>query len=79
MVRFLAFLALSSLVAFAVAIPGDNSYGGKCDYEGEMKCAGEKEFATCDHGYFVLRKCAKGTVCRPHGDSILCDFPKHGY
>ncbi|KAJ7722600.1 hypothetical protein B0H16DRAFT_1737644 [Mycena metata] len=79
MVRFLAFLALSTLLALASAIPTeDDSYGGKCDYEGELKCVGKK-FATCDHGYFVIRDCAPGTVCRPQGKSIVCDFPSHKY
>ncbi|KAJ7033555.1 hypothetical protein C8F04DRAFT_1260811 [Mycena alexandri] len=77
MVRFIAFLALSTLLTLASAIPTDDSYG-KCDYEGEMKCVGHK-FATCDHGYFVIRDCAKGTECRPQGKSIVCDFPSHGY
>jgi hypothetical protein len=42
-----------------------STHGGKCYRQGEMKCVGN-DFATCDHGYFVIRRCAKGTACREH-------------
>ncbi|KAJ6557835.1 hypothetical protein B0H19DRAFT_1261426 [Mycena capillaripes] len=81
MVRFIIFLALSTLLVTSSAFPTDSndssdtyhSDGGKCYKEGEMKCVGD-DFATCDHGYFVIRRCGKGTACRPFGGSILCDY-----
>ncbi|KAJ7437187.1 hypothetical protein FB451DRAFT_1417001 [Mycena latifolia] len=85
MVRFTIFLALSTLLISTSAFPTDsNDYSdphhsdrGKCHKEGEMKCVGDA-FATCDHGYFVIRRCGKGTACRPFGGSILCDY-RHDY
>lgn len=40
-----------------------HSDGGKCYKEGEMGCVGD-DFVTCDHGYFIIRRCGKGTACR---------------
>jgi hypothetical protein len=46
-----------------------------CSLEGEMRCQGTG-FVTCDHGVWVFRDCAPGTVCRPFNGSILCDWPQ---
>ncbi|KAJ7893787.1 hypothetical protein B0H13DRAFT_2339520 [Mycena leptocephala] len=81
MVRFAGVLALLTLLVMSLASPTDsNDYsdshhsdGGKCYKEGEMKCVGD-DFATCDHGYFVIRRCGKGTACRRFEGSILCDY-----
>ncbi|KAJ7278399.1 hypothetical protein C8J57DRAFT_1306848 [Mycena rebaudengoi] len=76
MVRFTSFFALSILLATVAAVPSeysDSYHGEKCRKEGEMICVGDN-FATCDHGRFVLRYCALGTACRPFRKSILCDY-----
>jgi hypothetical protein len=46
-----------------------------CTKEGAMRCRGTG-FVTCDHGVWVKRACAPGTVCRRHHGSILCDRPR---
>jgi hypothetical protein len=46
-----------------------------CTVNGAMECA-ETGFVTCDHGTWVYRDCAPGTVCRPSEGSIICDWPQ---
>jgi hypothetical protein len=40
---------------------------------GEMKC-NYSGFDTCVNNEWVYRECASGTVCKPSGESIVCDF-----
>jgi hypothetical protein len=44
-----------------------------CPVEGAMECDGTG-FRTCDHGIWVHRDCAPGTVCEPYGESIVCSW-----
>jgi hypothetical protein len=47
-----------------------------CAEDGAMVCMEDSSgFRTCDHGRWVDRECAPGTICVPFQGSILCDWP----
>lgn len=48
----------------------------ECTVVGAMECLEDSSgFRTCDHGMWVNRACAPGTMCRPFQGSIICDWP----
>lgn len=45
----------------------------RCEPNGFIKCS-STGFSTCDHNNWVYRDCARGTSCKPFGNSIICDY-----
>ncbi|KAI8086914.1 glycoside hydrolase superfamily [Gilbertella persicaria] len=50
-----------------------------CDREGSLVCHDQFSFAQCNSGYWVVRDCMRGTVCREDHNinppSIYCGYP----
>lgn len=72
--------AQKTLIVSANAVNGHLGHGdslGACSecVEGTLQCSGTG-FETCDHGVWVYRACAPGTICVPDDVSgIRCDRP----
>jgi hypothetical protein len=58
------------------ACPSANTPGFLTFTNGDMRCASQHiEACSCLGG--VYRDCAPGTVCKPNGNTILCDWPSN--
>lgn len=56
------------------ACPSTNTTGFLTFTNGDLRCASQ-QVAACSCLGGVYRDCAPGTVCKPSGNSIVCDWP----